>query len=290
MEEVQANKLSDVMKETSNFINKFQFPLVGHNPRNTKWELLGTCVLLQLGNDHFLVTAAHVINNRFSVTKKEIYIYNYLNKEKILIDEDIVCNPEDPVPDEHDIAIIKLDRGGYPTIPNDHFLPMHRISWPFNKNEAELLAFSGYPLSRNKYISDPTRNLKGLVYFTNLHNPDISEENPHINSAYDELTILLDFDNSKPSMEGVIPPRPQGMSGGGVWLFSLSGEYNPTLAAISVRYKEKTQPRHIVSVKISYVLAMIKGYFPDTVLKDIDLPIEVLDAEDRARISIMAAP
>ena len=51
-----------LLEEISSFISKYHFPIVGVIKTTNKCELLGTCTMLKLGDQYFLISASHVMH------------------------------------------------------------------------------------------------------------------------------------------------------------------------------------------------------------------------------------
>ncbi len=251
----------EIFRENANkLISQSQFLIAAETEKN-KLESIGTCILIKLDNRYFLITAAHVINQRHNVKCKELYLLldSETGKEKILIEEEIVCDPNDKVADYHDVAIIELNKENYKIIPDERFLTLEQIELD-DSDKKKIYAFSGYPVSKNKSIRTQGKN-KFLVVFTEAFEDDI-------------FTFSLSYDKSNFNQELI---KPQGMSGGGAWVISNKTNLEPKLIGISVCYKSK---KYVVVLKISYVLSMIKGFFIGTILDTIDLPFKHIEEED----------
>lgn len=67
------------------FLIKFHFPIVGIDTNSKKEMTIGTCTLLNIEERVFLVTAAHVINERHNVVNNELWIWNYSDGSLSLI-------------------------------------------------------------------------------------------------------------------------------------------------------------------------------------------------------------
>lgn len=256
-------------ENATNLISQSQFLIAAETDKNTL-ESIGTCVLIKLDNRYFLITAAHVMNQRHKVKSKALYLLldSEPERTKILIEEDMVCDPNDEVADYHDIAIIELNKENYKIIPDERFLTLEQVE--FNDSDTKkIYAISGYPSSKNKSLNRHGKN-KFLVVFTTEFKDDI-------------FTLSLHYDKSSLNQELI---KPQGMSGGGVWVMSNKTDLKPKLIGISVSHKSK---KYIEVLKISYVLSMIKGFFIGTILDTIDLPFKhIEEKEGRTKLLVNA--
>ena len=82
------------------------------------------------------------------------------------------------------------------------------------------------------------------------------------------LTMKIKWDKVE---DGKSLPKPQGISGGGVWLLSETSSLNPRFGGVVVAYNKLE--KCVIAVKSAQVLALMKIFFPDI---DIDLPSSIL--------------
>ncbi|MEM7873183.1 hypothetical protein Q4R10_12275 [Morganella morganii] len=259
-----------------------------------------------------MISAAHVINERHHLKDKEIWIWNYSDGSKITITEDIVgaIGDGNNIPHWCDIAIIELDIKQYSTFNSsvffrECFLHLYRvipdIYYDKKDNESNHHIIAGYPSSQNKIIKSRYRKPRMFLYST-TEIPDTEDYSASMTNAIDEamdeamdevpneapnevmndvfnkaLTISLQWDNSKLAQKGASLPTPQGMSGGGVWMLSNKGEFNPRLHAISIAYSRSE--KKVTAVKMAYVLSMLKAYF-GLELKEIDIPKSFVEIKE----------
>ena len=66
-------------------------------------------------------------------------------------------------------------------------------------------------------------------------------------------------------------PKETGMSGGGVWLLSNISEDNPRLVSISVACRNNM----VISIKMAFVLSIIKAFFSGTILDQLSLDVSI---------------
>lgn len=276
------------MEELVNYIGRYHFPIIGFEPHSKKEVVVGTCVIICIGERYFIVTASHVMNERQNVKDKELWLWNYSDGTKILITEDIVGNDALEVPHWHDVAIIEIDIKDYGSLDctefyDNCFLGVERIVLGLNAASApgDELAYviSGFPASKNKILKGENKKPKLFLHMT------LQAEGSASASIDDMLTISLAWDGKKLIEKGCALPAPQGMSGGGVWVISKESEYNPRLFAISVAHI--TSEQKVVAVKMSLVLAMLRAFFPGTLLDYIDLPVHVLGCDSSTKVAVL---
>ncbi|QXW40579.1 hypothetical protein KXJ78_05260 [Klebsiella grimontii] len=263
------------------FVSRYHFPIVGFDNSSSKEEVVGTCTLLKIGERIFLITAAHVMNERYKVRDNELWLWNYSDGSKITITEDIICNPSSDVPHFSDVAVVEIDVTTYPSFNKKEFhdfcfLNLDRVlkelDYPILENNTFAYLIAGYASSQNKIIQCRYRRPKIFQYLT--HPLPYTE----FNSPLSTMTIRGEWDSGNTSESGKTLPKPQGMSGGGMWIVSTKSEYNPIFAGVSVAYLK--EEKAVLAVKATYILSLIKCFFPDVSLSEEDLPIKlILDSE-----------
>ncbi|WP_421215728.1 hypothetical protein [Aeromonas enteropelogenes] len=258
------------MKAEDHFYgSQFHFPIVGVETFSRKEVVLGTCTLINISGRIFLITASHVVNERHNVLNKELWIWNYSDGSKFTITEDIIGDPDSAEGTQHwsDVAVIELDISRYSTFDNVEFWDncFLKFDWLVSEmnistaeNEEIVYAICGYPSSKNKIIKSSYSKPEQLVFYT--HKRDLPEFDGYQKIA-DKLMLAVEWDDKKLEKKGARLPRPQGVSGGGLWICSKQSEYNPRLAGVIVAniYSENV----VVAVKTAYVISLIKMYFPD---------------------------
>lgn len=258
------------------YISKYHFPIIGYDQKSGKEILVGTCIIVNLLDRFFLVTASHVMNARENLKDKELWIWNFSDGCKFTITEDIIGDDSLDLPHHHDIAVVELNvsrYGIFKTIDfqRNCFIGLHRIIgtkyFQPALGEDTFLIIAGYPSSMNKLLKNRYKKPKLLIHSTDHFLGKMS------NDVIDELlTISARWDDENLENKGANLPALQGMSGGGVWVLSNKSEFNPRLYAISVACLSRE--KRIVAVKMAVVLSMIKCFFPDTILDKVNLPFK----------------
>lgn len=245
--------------------------LIAARHRN-KWKSIGSCILLKLNDRYFLITAAHVMNERHNAEDNALYLLFDADNQKIkiLIEEDIVgYDSHDPesIPDSYDIAVIELKRERYEVISEERFLTLEQIFLKDKVHGKAIYAISGYLNSQNNSFQLQNRKNKILVVFTEKIKKN------------DLFTISLSYHKSDFKEN---PPKPKGISGGGVWIISNSTNLKPKLIGIFISCDMK----QCNVVKISYALSLIKGFFKGTILDKIDLPFEHIEEKESCKLLV----
>lgn len=284
------------MNSVENFRgSKYHFPIVGIDEFSKKEILVGSCTLFNINGRIFLITASHVVNERHSVKNKELWIWNYSDRSKLTITEDIIGDPEakEGTPHWCDVAVIELDLSKYRTFNTsefwrDCFLEIdwiaHEIDISTVEGEELIYAVCGYPSSKNKILNGNYKPPQQLNFFTTKKPlPDFKEHPEH--SEYSErLMLAVEWNSDNLENNSVGLPKPQGISGGGLWVCSTVSEYNPRFAGIIVAHDKSSNV--VIAVKSAYVLSLIKLYFPSVEIPPIKLQIIPLGDEECPRFVI----
>jgi hypothetical protein len=189
-------------------------------------------------------------------------LWNHADGIKTTINEDIVCIPYENVDHNVDVAIIEIRISEYPNLNPKQAIKLTNVSMSLDVIEDSLGFFvTGYPSSKNKHAGNVTKKPKMVLVATSGHD---SKDHPTI--------IELDYYNEMLAEKGTALPKPQGMSGGGVWKIT---DKDKSLKLIALSVACLTKEKKVVAVKIGLVLSMIKFYFPNTILDSLDLPIKI---------------
>ncbi len=246
------------------FVSKFQYPITAYDRNSNKQMVIGSCVLLNLNKRVFLITAAHVMNVRHSVKDKELWLWNGSNGIKAVLTEDIIGNPELDCEAWSDFAILELSEETCKIFNHEDFyskrmVHFERLSFDLKNDAMELFTIAGYPSSKNKILNGCNKKPKQTLCTT--QQVFSSEEKLPTNI----FKFFIEWDPQNVATPGIGLPKPQGMSGGGVWGWSKKSEYNPMLCGIAVEHHKNK--KRIVCVKLSLILSTLMRYFLDLELK-----------------------
>lgn len=270
--DMENKTFDDYLRESVEMgVAKYLFPIA--TKKGDSYEIQGTCIAISDGDHHFLVTAAHVTYCRHNAPNLEIYICNWAGDEFIRIEEDIV-GFESPgeIPSEFDISVIKIERERYRTIPEENFLYENGIYVDQGESFEHVFALSGFPVSKNNSFPKYKTSPKIFFYAVGAARKE---------SLVDIFLLELPFDHPD-------APKPSGMSGGGLWIFTKDLPRNPSLAGILVSWIP--DEKKIVSVKMDLVIALIKGFFPGSRFDDFPTFNTVIETENNALLCIPVAP
>ncbi|WP_155631658.1 hypothetical protein [Burkholderia stagnalis] len=266
--------MDDAMKEMGAEVMKYQFPIA--TMVNGSFEIQGTCVAITDGDHHFLVTASHVTNLRHNAASRSLYICNWAGDEFIRIEEDIVgFDSQASIPNEFDASIIKIDRSRYQSIPDGNFLDIGEIYVDRGESFKRVYAASGFPASKNRSFPRYKTSPNYLFFLTDEVRPSTARR------PEDAFTIRLSYDHSD-------APKPNGMSGGGLWIFTAELPSFSALAGILVSWLPGE--KIIIGAKMDYIVSAIRGFFPGSRFDDIPTLMTVRETENGAQLYMPIAP
>jgi hypothetical protein len=252
---------------------EFQLPVCVKKDGSYKQK--GTATLLRIQDHYFIVTATHVTQLRHQSDNRSIYLYNYHSAEFLQVTEDICGHDDTEEPkDEFDVNIIRINKNDYSGIPDESFVPLDMLLLPGTLLDDHAYIASGYPASRNTSFPKYKHRAAGCALIT--------KQVPGNGQPVGELmNLYLSYD---------VPdaPHPAGMSGGAIWTVTKHLPVNPTFSGILVSYNAKE--KRITAAKTDYVIALIKAFFPGTLLDHINLPFFIVLGECGGSIHFPTIP
>lgn len=215
-------------------------------------ELGGTGTWLQVAEEKFLVTAAHVIDEGF--------IWFPMSKGfKRLASPGVITNPHTGCRDKDrgDFAIFHL-------LPEDiaakhpfhEFVRMSDIDVNLNYRIRDKYEFVGFPWRREKRDRTTNQITPGFMSVTS---ESVSEKTFGLLGLSIYMHVVIAFDRKKMMHNGlrITAPLPHGMSGGAVWKVYEGSEMRK-LSAIAIEYRNNS----LIGSRISGVLEYIRARFP----------------------------
>lgn len=186
---------------------------------------IGTCLLMEIENHKYLLTAAHVIDeNEYS----SLYVGG--KSEVILIEGDFHCTmrPEDGRDNDHyDFAWLQLSDQLIEKIGNACFAQETQLSYYNGQPEGRLYLALGYPNTKNKKINTPKKSIKPyyMKHASTVNQNEVLRRKLGV-SGKDHLFLEYNSKHSKDE-EGKIVNSivPRGISGGA--LIDMGNIANP---------------------------------------------------------------
>lgn len=250
---------------------EFQLPVC--IKKSGKYEQKGTATLLCIDDRFFIITAVHVMHLRHTTGDRTIYLYNHHSGEFIDVTEDI-CGPDDTqnAPNEFDVSVIEIDRSNYRNIPDKSFIPAENLFLPGTLVADHAYFATGYPASKNRSFPKYKQQAAAAILFTQ----EIPGDGHPISKM---MNLHLSYDVSD-------APDPFGMSGGAIWIATTHLPVNPLFAGILVSYN--ATKKRLTGVKIDFIIALIKAFFPGTRLDQI--PLHFFITPDKGAIHFPTIP
>lgn len=216
-------------------LEHFTYPIFQKN-RNNRFELIASSVAIKLGGVHFLCTASHVLEKRFS---RPLFIGNSKTDKKgefvSIRGNAIFTKQKSELEADFDLCLIDIHK-----IKNKlNFLNERRIKRGPSISKKGMHLLQGYPLSKNKLtkITNADTNEVKTGYLTiglkidetiNLSNFEGKNNNTHLGFKYN-------VDASKQALA-----CPRGISGGGIWhIPNIYELHNFYLAGIFIEFDKK---------------------------------------------------
>jgi hypothetical protein len=231
--------------------DKFVTPLyrmkVGNEP-----ELGASGVWLAVGNRRFLVTAAHVVDEKF------IWFPMQQGFRK-LPDFAVISNPPrgNRNADKMDVAIFPLTTDEIAAMhPYHQFVGVTDIDVNLNYVLGDRFEFTGFPYRGARLIR--RRRLITQRYVSIIDR--IATQREYKRWGYSHLShIFMRYVRRKMLRNGVLitGPKPHGMSGGGIWKL-YPGTNTRKLAGIAI----ETPGQFLVGTRITLVLEVIRTIAP----------------------------
>ncbi|MGL5307722.1 MAG: hypothetical protein ACRC9Y_16555 [Aeromonas veronii] len=239
-----------------NKVKKFHYPIYGANERNHPQPcLIGTCIILEIDQRFFLVSASHVFNENEFTT---IYIGG---GEKLFELTGLRVGTPGDDSDLVDIAIMEVTKDNLDYWSIENHIGIDSIYINKECKEKEIYTFIGYPATKSKVVRTQENHVRPELY--QYYSFTCKDETYQEISVSRATHILISFEGKKCFSGGqqVTFPKPNGISGGGVWFNSnlnLSPiEVGAKLAGIAV--KNCKSEKCLLAINIDAVLQVIKN-------------------------------
>ncbi len=237
-------------------------PLLGET-NDCKPRPVGSAVLLEIAGKHFLLTAAHVLDENditpLYLPGKNGFVALHGNSKRTAAPEggrDL---------DRYDLDYVELPENVIESIPVPYwFLPIQLVGVDCVPTQGQHFIFTGYPHKSVAAKYGTTKVHAQIESYTDQVCPPSliqkAEADPNFH-------IVIHFDRKRAmNSDGrvVTPKERKGMSGGGVWTgtpgLSPNGLPNLRLCGITIEHGKKNQC--MVATRIVGVLEMIRRDFP----------------------------
>lgn len=249
-----SDKVLDFTYRSNSQLAKFHCPL--YSELEGKKELIGTSVLINFEGSPCLLTAAHVAD----IDDLFIPVGNTVEKlSGVWLMSPIVTQRKD---DKDDWAIMALTQKYVDGLAEYSFLPSSEIFTAEPNHISFMYSYIGFPHTKNKTLGTvlkrrPYSNLNHLIKESGYASYSL-DATKHLGLVYD-LKRTIDESGKK-----IQAPDPHGMSGGGAWIWQISGRLlygevfvKPMLSGIII---EKSKDNKIwVATKVKHILEQLKN-------------------------------
>ena len=242
-------------------------------------HMVGSAVPFTSGNISFLITATHVcLNNR----KQAVPLFTWgVTGPRFLGQPRLAWEYRPNQTPDSDITLIALSQEDVADLEM-----CYQFSFPAvtattkSKTPGVHYLIAGYPSVRNRVIS---RDLAPPALATYLITGNIQTVNDlNLNDKMDDYHFALSFKGEKVSALNGNPfriPKPQGMSGGGVWRINIDDQKQfattPLLVGIGIEYHRSKEiflaSRIQCAIPLAYdLLSLLSGVIPGDVVESSD--------------------
>lgn len=231
---------------------------------------LGSAVLLALGPIRFLVTAAHVLDERHHAHlvvpagEKLAYVSGDVTRvyaTAAIRGDDSIDGTRDHV----DTAVVRLRPDLADLWPSSAFVTQSELDYLPRVPTRDAFALLGYPLTKQR---DSIRGTEITAVAYRMTAEESPLEVYRVEGRTPDHSIMLGFEKRK--MWGVDGEKEmsdlQGVSGGGVWRFGpilRDAQAPPRLAGIAVEWYPRRRHPYILATRIGAVLAALVARYPD---------------------------
>lgn len=224
---------------------------------------IGSSILINIGDSNIIVTAAHVLDEKmngtlFMVEKRKSIPLNF-DFYRTYIEQE---NTRES--DGFDFAFTLLEKSIVSQFETYRFINVEEIDQNFDSTIKRFYTFLGYPGTKNNYykITKPTAHSLNMPIIENdLYSECHIDPNQYIAIKYDEKNTFNEKNKKYPF------PKPYGLSGGGVWGWSVSDEIglgNPTVTPklCGIIIEMIPDKKVWIALRITHILEAIRWAYP----------------------------
>lgn len=231
---------------------------------------LGSAILLTLGPIPFLVTAAHVLDERHRahLVVPAGHKLAYVNGDVTRVYATAAVRDDDSIDgtrDHVDTAVVRLSPELAGLIPASIFVGWSELDHSPRVPTRDAFALLGYPLTKQRNAIRGT-DITAVAY--RMTAEECPPEVYRAEGRTPDHSIMLGFEKRKmwgPDGQKEMPDLP-GVSGGGVWRFGPTlrdAKAPPRLAGIAVEWYPKGRHPYILATRIGAVLTALVARYPD---------------------------
>jgi hypothetical protein len=260
---VTAGELARMAESLTGRALDVTFPIYGEDERGEP-DLLGSCVLLLVGNARFMVTAGHVFDLGATRAMAVGAAAGLLPIAGLPIRLRSVASTH-AVDDRVDIGIFRLQHSAWEAIGVDHFVSSDELDLFTPVVARQTYTLVGFPNSLNRLavagsrISAAGYRMAGLECVRNAYDAERIDPDSHVMVGFDKKKMLAaDGPRTAPDLYGA--------SGSGLWRFGRrlrTTSQPPKLAAIATEWHSRGLHRYILGTRIQLIVEALAERYED---------------------------
>ena len=226
-------------------------------------EQFGTGVFLNVADQYFLVTAAHVLDDN-----KDSTLYIPSNKSGNLVTLEgpsfkSIADGGDRNNDRTDVGVVVLKPELVNEIGRDSFLPVSMTDVDDTGKQGDIYIAMGYPAKKNEKVDLVKNTFKRspASYTANIL-PDEKLAAIGVQRGSHLLLAFKKRHSRDTAGRDITAPDPYGMSGGPLWRFDIYTGQKPASRLVGILIEWRDEVGGILAIRIPIVLAGIAHQFP----------------------------
>jgi len=227
-------------------------------------EQSGTGILLHIGDRHFLLTAAHVLDD---TEDYDLFIPSNRSGALIPLEGDSFKsvapggNRED---DLIDIAVVSLKPQTVDEIGSDSFLSISMVDVDDIGEQGATYIAMGYPGKKNAKANWGKRKYKRIpISYTANILPEEKLSGMGLRRASHLLISFKKRHSRNDAGRDITAPDPDGMSGGPLWRLNTYSDEKPSSRLVGILIKWCTEVGGILTVRLPILLTAIALHCPE---------------------------
>jgi hypothetical protein len=229
------------------------------SPKGKRPESVGTALLVEARGAHFLISAAHVLDEG-----NKLWFFPSKRNPRPVVGQAALSRPlwQKTGPDRFDIGVVRLAERLAEPYEGWHPVKIANLRAAKLDSQAASFAFVGYPSTRVKI--NPLMQHINLKYMA-LNGAQPAPANMYARLGFDPSShLILQLDRAPVHVDGKTQqfPDPHGLSGSPVW---SEDENGPCVVGIVTEYHKKEGV--IVATGISHVLQLLNDAERDYAIK-----------------------
>ncbi len=232
---------------------------------------VGSGLLLRVGSSHFLVTAAHVLDENTQSPDSFCDLVTYGQRLPVILQgasfRTTIAEGKTREDDPLDVGFIELPDAQVAQLGVDRFLEPSQIDLNDKGDSPALYGAFGYPASLNYSIEPDWESPVNPTPFS--YTSQLRSSAAHVELGVSQAThLVLAASNRKTRAPGgrkVKLPDLRGMSGGGFWRYTEYGQANPVKAPCLLGVlieRRRCKDGGILAARMNLVFEALRKAYP----------------------------